>query len=595
MSLFASKKQNEIDKLISENDDLKNQLHSVLLKQGGYEELEKNLLNTKKDLADTSLKLDTLGREVSSLETSRTAKEKYLGDLNSKILDLEEIKENLNRTIQSYEGQVSLLENRANELDEKLTKTTEVEIKLADLREKKDKLNFDIADKEQAFAYLSTIEREIQLELEKERKECSQVKNETGSLQNQLLELNAGYEERQKQLEKIILEEEDILQKINSLNNDETRKIAEIKLLEEKISLNEEIKNNLETNINNFISQFNHNEKLYNEQIAHKDLLSEEISRFRKERDELENKLSFAKEQFEIFQSEAAKHTNILSSLSDEIRKIEILRDNLQSEAENLSSSIEKQTAETENIGNTLNSLEKRKSDLEEINLNTELNFISIIEKFSLELTEIRNSKEELERLMLIKQNEISVLENTRMEHSSRITVQEGLINLLEKEKISLEKFIAENKAEKESLIETMSFLRDNISKNNSLLTSLHYENESLHIKKSDLHRDLSLLMTQISREYGETESKLSSLNEEIARRTNILNELNSRISTAREELKNLSLKSTEIKETGETNEKPAGNFFKLTEFEKNSDNIENSDNLPGFGINPLIDGLNDD
>jgi len=591
MSLFGSKKQNEIDKLINENDDLKNQLHSVLLKQGGYEELENNLLNTKKELTEAALKLEALNKDVSSLETGKAAKEKYLGDVNSKILDLEEIKDNLNRTIQSYESQVSLLEDRSKELDEKLSHSTEVEIKLADLKEKKEKLNFDIADKEQAFAYLSTIEREIQIELEKERTECNQFKNQVESLQNHILELNADYEERQRRLEKIILDEETILQRITGLNNDETRKIAEIKTLEERISLNEEIKSNLETNLNNFISQFNHNEKLYHEQSAKKETLTEEIAHLRKERDELENKLNFAKEQFEVFQSEAARHTGIISTLGDEIRKIEILRDTLQSEVDNLNSSIEKQSAEIGAVENKLEALGKRKSDLEEINLNIELDYISIIDKFSLELKEALNNKEELDRLILEKRSETDALESTRLENISNIAEQEGLIRLLKKEKAILEKFVADNTVEKNHLIETMAVLRDNISKNNSLLTSLHYENESLHIKKSGLQRDLSLLMVQISKEYGETENKLSTLNEEVSSRTNILNELNSRISLAKEELKNLSLKADEEA----AREKPAGNFFKLTEFEKNADDIENNDNLPGFGINPLADGLADD
>lgn len=595
MSLFGSKKQNEIDKLISENDELKNQLHSILLKQGGYEEFEKNLIRVKEELTEASQKLENLTKDNSSLDFNKTDKEKYLGDLNSKILDLEEIKENLNGTIQSYNAQVALLEERGKELDEKLALSTEIEIKLADLKDKKEKLNIDIADKEQAFAYLSTIEREIQTELEKERNDCDTTREQAENLRNEIFELNAEIEEKKKEFEKLVQDEEDAAQRINRIKEDEARKTAQIKNLEERISLNEEIKNNLESNLGNFISQFNNNEKLYHEQASKKEILSDEVLKLQKERDELEYKLDFAKNQFEVFQSEAAKHTNIISSLGDEIRKIESMRETMQGEVNDLTSSIEKLTAEIAETRNTLDALEKRKSDLEEINLNTELDFISITEKFKLELTEALKNKTDLEQDINNKRSEAAGIESSLAEKNARISLQEGMLQLLEKEKSSLEKFIAEYSIEKNKLTETVFSLKENISKNNSLLSSLHYENETLQIKKADIQRDLSFLMAQISREYSDAENKLRNINEEISGKLNILNNLNEKIAAGNTQ-NNQPAEIDEIKEI----EAPKRTFFRLTEFEKNSDmqisedQIDN-DNPHDFGINPLNDDLNDD
>ena len=51
MSILSGNKK-EADRLLQENDDLRNKLHTVLEKQGGFEELEKKLALAKKELSD---------------------------------------------------------------------------------------------------------------------------------------------------------------------------------------------------------------------------------------------------------------------------------------------------------------------------------------------------------------------------------------------------------------------------------------------------------------------------------------------------------------------------------------------------------------
>lgn len=537
MSLFGSKKQNEIDKLLNENDDLKNQLHSVLLKHGGYEELEKNILRSKKEAADLNSQAELLKSEIAQNDASRAEKEKYLGDLNSKILELEEIKDNLFQTIKSYDAQVAILGERSKELDEKLEKATEIDIKLSTLVEKKEKLDRDIADKEQTFSYLSSIERDIQTELENERNALDSVKGQADSARNEITELTSQFDAKNEQIELLKNQEFEIAGRLESLNQDEARKTQYIKSLDEKISLNEEIKNNLETNLGDLVARLNQNEKLYTEHSAKRELLSDELRELQKERDAFENKLNLAKEQFELFNAEASKHSALLAALGEEINKIETARDNLNEDLNNLKQIEEKQLAEISEKKKVIEELEVAKLELEETTLNAEKNFNALVEKYMLDFDDTRKINDDLHAELKEKAAEDASLNKSLLEKRTQLKEQEEMLRIAEKENDHLDKHITDLKNEKETLLEKISLWRENISVYNSQFTSLRYETESMQIKKSDLQRDLSFLLTQISREYAEAENKMKTLNDSIALGNTVYKELNEKIAAAKEKL----------------------------------------------------------
>jgi chromosome segregation ATPase len=589
MSLFGSKKQNEIDKLLNENDDLKNQLHSVLLKHGGYEELEKNILRSKKEAADLNSQAELLKSEIAQNDASRAEKEKYLGDLNSKILELEEIKDNLFQTIKSYDAQVAILEERSKELDEKLEKATEIDIKLSTLVEKKEKLDRDIADKEQTFSYLSSIERDIQTELENERNALDSVKGQADSARNEITELTSQFDAKNEQIELLKNQELEIAGRLESLNQDEVRKTQYIKSLDEKISLNEEIKNNLETNLSDLVARLNQNEKLYTEHSEKRELLSDELGKLQKERDAFENKLNLAKEQFELFNAEASKHSALLAALGEEINKIETARDNLKEELNDLKQTEEKQLAEISEKKKIIEELEVVKLELEETTLNAEKNFNALVEKYMLDFDDTRKINDDLHAELKEKAAEDASLNESLLEKRTQLKEQEEMLRIAEKENNHLDKHITDLKNEKERLLEKISLWRENISVYNSQFTSLRYETESMQIKKSDLQRDLSFLLTQISREYAEAENKMKTLNDSIALGNTVYKELNEKIAAAKEELninhyvpggtaiENKEIENNNIEYNGPVTAEPA----------KETDNQENDINPGAFNEEP--------
>ena len=586
MPLLGSKKQLEIDKLLNENDELKNQLHSVLLKHGSYEDLEKNLIRSRKELAELNQKNEILTAGISELELTKADKEKHLGDLNSKILELEEIKDNLHRTIDAYSSQVSLLEERSKELDEKLERATDIEIKLGSALEKKERLEHDIADKEQTFAYLSTIEREIQAELEKERNELDSFKSQSVELNNELIVLNDNIQASQMHLTSMAQNEENITNRINNLNEEEIRKTGLLKSLENKIALNEEIKNNIDTSLNELVAQLNRNEKLYSEHSEKRELLQNDIIDLQKEQNDLQSKLTFAKEQFEVFQSEATKHTTFLAALGDEIRKIETMRDNLKEELIDLRSEQEKHSADISAKRELLNELETNRKLLEETNLQVEKDFGALIGKYILDFDNAKTNNDEQQTVLSENVKENHLLEKSISEKNVLLAELEVSLRLMQKENSFLQNHIAEAKKEKESLAESISLIRENIAKYSSQITSLKYEAESLQIKKSDLQRELSFLMTQISREYAEAESRLSAVNESISSGTAAYKELNSQITSAKEELKEYNPLIKESEPSVKNHDNP---------LENNSNNRNDADTQKDSGVFSIPEGMNDD
>ena len=530
MSLLGSKKQNEIDRLIGENDELKNQLHTVLLKHGSHEELEKNLIQAKKELADLLHRSNSLAQSIESLDTGRSEKEKYLGELNSKILELEDIKENLHSTIAAYGSQVSILEERARELDEKMTRAVEIETKLAEASEKKEKLDRDIAEKEQSFAYLSTIEREIQAELENERNSLEAVKAETSSMHGEIQMLNESFENLQNNIARIKEEEESLKLRINNYSEEELRKSAVIKNLDDKIQLNEEIKNNLENNLAELVARLNISEKAYFEHSQKRDELQNELLELTKERDSLESKLGIAKEQLGVFNAEAEKHTTLLAELGNEIRKIEAKKDSLNKEIEDLEIAAEEKTADVEEKKLLLDALELGKKEIEQSNLNLSNEFGSLIEKYMTDFEDTRKIHDELEEALTAKKEEALSVDKDLLEKKAGVDAKRNELELLSNEYSRLSAEADKLKAGREDLIESISSLRENIASYTARFTSLRYETENMQMKKSDLQRDFAYMMTQISREYSEAEGRLKSLNESVSAADKKLFEINNSI-----------------------------------------------------------------
>ena len=108
MSLFSSKTKNEIEKLVEENDELKNTLHTVLQKHQNLVELDNKLTEARKQFNELQKQAEKFKNEIDS-------KTGIVLELTNSIESLEE-KRTLFET-QTEDSASSGLDVRKGEID----------------------------------------------------------------------------------------------------------------------------------------------------------------------------------------------------------------------------------------------------------------------------------------------------------------------------------------------------------------------------------------------------------------------------------------------------------------------------------------------
>ena len=90
MSLFSSKTKSEIEKLVEENDELKNTLHTVLQKHQTLVELELKLNDTRKELSDILKQTEKHKDNLQTLSAEINSKTEKIRELTESIEALTE-------------------------------------------------------------------------------------------------------------------------------------------------------------------------------------------------------------------------------------------------------------------------------------------------------------------------------------------------------------------------------------------------------------------------------------------------------------------------------------------------------------------------
>lgn len=101
MGIFSSRKKDELDKLIEENDELKNTLHTFVQKHTSLSELEAKLEQSRKMWDKLNSDLDVLKNNIGGYESELAQKQELLNNINYSVNDLEERKSLLEASISS--------------------------------------------------------------------------------------------------------------------------------------------------------------------------------------------------------------------------------------------------------------------------------------------------------------------------------------------------------------------------------------------------------------------------------------------------------------------------------------------------------------
>ena len=532
MGLFSSRAKNEIEKLVEENDELKNTLHQVLQKHQNLVELDNKLNEARKELSDITKNIEGYKNDLQSLLSDSDTKTERIRELNDTVESLTDKK-------LSLESSISGLETASQEGIDKI-----------------------ILEKEDGIARLDKDYNNLHLSYEKLQNEYNSLQSSISSLKNEKEKLQDALGQYGNNFNVAELNET-----INQLKAEEIKRNTSIKALDEKITLSEEIKSNLESSLSAIIGQLSEKEKLYNEFTNKRDSISEELRAKQKEFDEFEANYNFTKETINRLDSEVKEFTNKRNELSDEIRKFEAFKNELQDKLLQIRND-EENLAESLNLKQrAIEDIEKRKFEIEETHLKVENNFSQVLLKFIEELNSSKNKLTSLRQDILEKEKELSHKEKILLEKTSQVAEYGGMTKVLQKGRSAAEQLLSNLKQEFNELNDLVVGLKDEANRQKLFMQQLRSETASLEIKKESFEKDIRQFFIQTSDNYSALNDSKQKLALEIAQSTRELETLRNQIADRKDELRQLKAETstTEVKK-----EECTAKISELISLEKN-------------------------
>lgn len=534
MSLFSSKAKDELDKLIEENDDLKNTLHSFVQKHNSLTDLENKIIEAQNQLIQKSQTVEKEKKKISSLEEEIQTKTNKIDELDKQLAEIDELHKQYNYLNDKYTRLENAYKDLQNDYNEK-------ENKLLSLREEQENLNASIT--------LS----------------CSNLEDS---------------------LDKIKQTEKQYTENISRLKTDENKKLEELKSLDEKISLSEEIKTNLEMSVAALVSQLSEKEKLFTEFINKRDSIIEELRGRQKEFDDYDNRFNYQREAIQKLEDETKELSAKRNNISEEIKKLETVKSEFQETLLSLRSQEERLN---ESIGlkkSAIDELENRKHEIEESRLNLEKNFSQVLLTFTDETASLKNQLNTLRQEMLDKDKDIAAKEKILLEKSAQVAEYGGLTKVLQKERTSAEQLISNLKEEQAELNEQLSALGNKVNTQRNFMQQLISETELLNKRKIDLERELNEILVQSGKNYSEMEENRQALSSDIASAQAELEEIKSQTSSLKSELRELKLEITKVETEKEEYSAKVSELItleknlkhRITEYQKKIDELEGND-----------------
>ncbi len=504
MSLFSSKDKNEIEKLVEENDELKNTLHQVLLKHQNLVELDNKLAKARTDLGELQQQTEKYQSDIKTFNDDIVTK-------NSQIRELSE-------AIELLIEKKSFLESSTKE---KINK--DFGSKLAEI----EKLNKEYSELKSAHEKLLQEYKTIQSNITSSEANLASLHSDEEKIKN----LINQYDE---------IDESKINEKNLLLKNEEIRRTASIKALDEKITLTEEIKAHLEQSLASIVGQLSDKEMLYTEYTNKRDALFEELRIKQKEYDEFDLKYKTAFEVVNKLREETSELEEKKNSLAEEIKKFELVKIEIQEKIFQLRNDEEELAESTGQKQKLIDDLEKRKLQMEESHLTVENNFSQVLLKFTEELNSYKNRLSTLRQEIIDKEKELNSKEKILLEKTTQVAEYGGLTKVLQKERAATEQFMKNLKEEFSELNEEVFRLKDESNKHKIIIQQLRSETGSIELKKESLEKEIKQLLALSSGNYSDLSENKQKLILEISQSTRELGELASQLDTVKNELRKL-------------------------------------------------------
>ena len=507
MSVFSFRQtKSEIEKLVEENDELKNNLHSVLQNQQSIANIEEKLKEAREELGSLNSKAALKKNELTALDEQIETLTRKLGETTEEKRELERRVDEL-KVLSEDSGRINeLIETRASEME---------------------KLNGE-------YQKLLALYKESSGEYERSLQNVQSLNQAEEKIRELIGRHGGSIEEALRRIEEV---ESETNERVARLKNEELKRRAVLQELEEKISLNEEIKNNLEASLTTIIGQLSEKEKIYTEYTNKREALIEEIHLKRKEYDEFGARYNFEKETIQRLREEVRELSGRKEDLLGDIRKFESLKNEMQDKILLLRDEEVPLSDELSRKQNAIDALEKHTFELEGTKLTAESNFSQILVKFTEELAVAKTRLDQLKQEIFEKEKELNTKEKLLLEKAFQIAEYSGLSKVLQKERSSNEQMNANMKEELKELTLELNGLKDEAGRHAVLAGKMRSETEILEAKKESLEKEIRQLIGEADRHYTSLNERKSLLLTEISESTARFNELKNQIASFKQEL----------------------------------------------------------
>ena len=559
MGLFNSK---ELEKLRTENEELKTKFHFMYEKENQAKNLNKTLFNLKKEISDTNASKNELMDSLSELKLKHKHKESEVEQMNKFILELDKKKFELKETVNSYDEEIKNVSNILGETfdkselnissiyDAKSTEDIELFItnlksNLITLKEEEIKLskvielkNLDIIDLENKTSRLNE-EQEILVKQIENKK--IQLKEEQQKIEEKLSETSIKLSDLESKERELIRNQEGLDQKNRELNG----LITELKT---DVKTKRELKDTLQLESLNLEEQIAQQNDKINEAIEKKKNLDEQTAQSEKRLYEIDQSLEIKSKKLSSINTEILHHEQNFEKIKSEVDRLQTEKEKLEADVVEQNNSLRGYDTKIEKLKELCFLLETRRSEIEKGNLALENRFTNMFQKYNTELNKINKKRNLLEKIVLSKEKEVETKDQELFEKIASLEESERVLNTRQVEVESLEKYIKTLQEKKDYISNEIIANTNEYEKQKKQKEILNNEIQILVSNKNNIDRDLQNLVDVMVSSYNRSEERKIEIEKDVKLYDEQLDTYKERINESMNELLEIQSNVSKIK-----------------------------------------------
>ena len=439
----------------------------------------------------------------------------------------DELKNTLHTVLQKHTSHMEL-ESKIEDSKKELARLSDIQ---KDLEENIQNLNLDKVEKTQ--------------ELDSVKSEIDAIEQKKIALQEEIdaIKIEPKLEEIKKleeQIESLKQDENELSETISKLKTEEAKKAVLLRNFDERISLSDEVKTNLDTSMNTIVQLISDKEKEHAELTDKIEQASQEFMHKQNEMLEFDRQHGSETEKLRKMEEETTALEQKKIKLLDEIRNAEIIKSQINEDILTVKDKEEEFVHKLNEIKEQILEEEKKKLEVEESHLQVENSLSETMRKFIDELndakTKLNTTKQEIHE----KEKILNEKEKILLEKSFQIAEYGGLNKVLQKEKAATEEMITGLKTQQKELSDNVAELKDKEAEQKILLNKIRTEHDAIKSKKEELEKRFKEFLDITNNSYSEAEKRNELLSSELKEKTTQVEDIKSRIEKEKDEVRKL-------------------------------------------------------